>query len=119
MYFMNTLQHKHTEAPKTPVLLDMRQGTIGSVEAVQTVIDAEQAQRLQAVASELGGFSVGILANAGDPYKTIYETDEGKVVTSTTMQVSEGKVIVSMQNTANPNTPANLSPLWQAVKARQ
>lgn len=107
---MNT---RHDEAPKTPLVLDTRGDAIR--EAIETLIDIEKAERLQVVAGEIGGFSVSVIANEGDPYQAIYEADDGRAHTTSPIRVPEGKVIVSMQNTSPAENPTYLSPLWQAA----
>lgn len=100
------------QAPKQPIVLDTRENRFDK-QVIETVIDKDRAERLQTVAKELGGYTVAVIAESGDPYKTIFETDQHRVVTSTVMVVPEDRVIVSMQNTANPNTPTDIAVLWQ------
>lgn len=98
-------------AEKQPVIIDHTDDLLrGSLE-VQVVIAKEKAERLQSVVKELGGYSIAIIAESGDPYQTIYTTDRGHRVTSSVMHVSEGEVIVGIKNTANPNTPTDLDGL--------
>jgi len=104
--------NKSRKEELTPVHLDMTDGTLR--DTVDMVISTEEAKRLQTAAKELGGFSISILAEEGDPYRTTYEMN-GRRVTSVVMNVPTEQVIVSMQNVANPNAPADLHELWSRV----
>lgn len=94
------------QVEKKPVILD---NTQISRDKVQKLIDKEKAERLRSVAKELGGYIVEVIAKSGDPYRTIYSTEDPfKVISSPVMPVPEGEVIVSMKNIANPNAPKDL-----------
>lgn len=104
------------DAVKKPIVLN---STNFPRHAVEMITDTEEAERLQAAASKLGGFIVVIIAREGDTFKIINTDNSDRVVTSATEQLDKGKVIVRMRNTTNPQTPTNLSPLWRELEANQ
>jgi len=91
---------------KLPFTIDQR----GFRTAVDTLMSLERARKIQAAAMQLGGYSVDIVAAAGDPYKVVYD-EAGIETTTAAMIVPDDKVIMSMRNTANPNAPTDISGL--------
>lgn len=107
-----------TEMPeKQPIVVDITRESKGNMPpGVQSLVDREKVEKLQAVAERLGGFSISVVAEGGDPYQTIFRTDTQRRVLSDVQDVPEGKVIVSIRNTAQPKTPADLSRLYDSLR---
>lgn len=104
------------QGEKQPIVLDIAREVSRDSLSIQVVFDRERVERLQLVASQLGGFSVAIVAESGEPYRTRYRTETGLSAVSPVMEVPKDKVIVRMVNISRPQTPTDLSRLFEAVR---
>lgn len=100
---------------KKPIGLDMVEGEAQakSRQSVDYVLSVKATETLVAKAEKLGGFSVRVVAVAGDPYRVISSREHGKVIKRLNLEVPEDKVIISAVNTGNRKTPTNLSDLYK------
>ena len=94
-----------------PLTIDQR----GFRTSVDALMSLERAQKIEAVAARVGGYSVGIVAAPGDPYRLVYDDEAGRKTTTAERIVPDGKVIVSMRNITNPNAPTDISGLNRAA----
>jgi hypothetical protein len=96
---------------KLPLIIDQRDFRT----SVDALMSLERAQKIEAVAARVGGYSVGIVAASGDPYRVVYDDEAGAERTTAAMIVPDGKVIMSMRNITNPNAPTDISGLNRAA----
>jgi len=106
---MNTPQDA---APRQPVVFDQTTRHRDRTE-IRTLADTAIAEQYMLAAKRLGGYTVSVLAEAGDTYTVLHEEDYR--VRAAEYKVPEGKVIVEMQNTADPNNPSNMSGLYKSL----
>lgn len=83
---------------------------------VLSLVDVQKAERLQMAAANLGGYTVKVVGGQGDLFTLTLDTNERNNVTTKIMEVPQNKVIVSMQNTANPKSQTDLAELLQAER---
>lgn len=104
--------------PKQPVVVDMRSSFLNNdidKTSVQMLVEKEKADAIQVAAEKLGTFAVKILAEEGDPFVIIRDTENQKGITSPEAPVPANKVILDMRNTVNPHAPTDLAGLWHSL----
>lgn len=132
MYSVFMSQEKKHE--KAPITIDTRLQVDNTDvrPAVEMIISAEEAEKLQGVAEKIGGYTVKITAEAGDPYKVIYNLSEFEggreeefgymsdqpPLTSEVMPVPAGRVAVRIEDiqAQQKGKYPNLSPLYRAAE---
>ena len=80
---------------------------------VVSIVSAERFAQVLVTAYRIGGFSVGIVASAGETYEYVQERNGETLVREA--QIAEGDVMMAVSNTEETREPTELSDLYAAI----